>query len=306
MKRALWIAVLSALPATLLADEIKLKSGGRLEGLVKRQAGKLIVETLAGEITISESDIESIDEKHKADIETYYEMRGLARTAADCLKLAAWAKERKAGRLVAPNVEAGAALARESIKDAAGLVELASPFRVALGTDLRPVWERVLVLDPESEIARRELGYHLHNGKWLSEEEYQAALGNVKFEGKWIGAAERDIILKERAAKLEARIKEVEGRERKLASAQDRFESDVRLFEEKAKKFEEARREMEKARKEMLEREAKVSTKEKFYGELIQCPQCLGYYRVGTPHLCPSAWIFCPKCEGYFKAGHKH
>jgi hypothetical protein len=306
MKRMLWITLFAALPATLLADEIKLKSGGRLEGLVKRQGGKLIVETLAGEITVNESDVESIDEKHKADIETYYEMRGQARTPADCLKLAAWAKERKAGRLVGPNVEAALSLARETIKEAAGFVELASPFRAALGADLRPLWERVLAIDPECEVARRELGFHLHGGKWLSEEEYQAALGNVRFEGRWMAAAERDTILKERAAKLEARIREVEARERKLTSAQDRFESDVRLFEEKAKKFEEARREMEKARKELLDREAKVSTKEKFYGELIQCPQYLGYYRVGTPHICPSAWHFCKQCDGWFKAGHKH
>ncbi len=302
MKRLLTAMVFCAVPALLAADEVKLKSGGRLEGKVRRDGDKVVVETLTGELTFKLDDIESIDEAHTAKIEEYYVKAPAAKTGKEFLDLALWAKENRATRFVALNVEKAARTA----KDAREMMDLAASYRGTLAADLKPLWERVIQSEPDHEAARRELGYRRHGDQWLTEEEYNGALGNVKFEGKWIAAAERDLILKERLAKLDARIKAVEDREKKVASEKEKLDLAMRLTEEKSKNVEADKKEVEKKAKDVEDREKKVKVKEKVLGELIFCSACHGYH-VGPTHICPSTWtVYCPTCEGWFKSGHKH
>jgi hypothetical protein len=306
MKRFVLAAAILAIPSTLLADEVHLKSGGKLEGRVRKEADRVIVETLSGEFTVKLDDIASINEAHTSKIEEYYEKRKAAKAAKDFLDLAVWAKENRAAKFLAPNIEEAAKLARD-LKDAAAVVDLASPYRGILGADLKAVWERAVALDPENETARRELGFRRYAGKWLTEEEWQAEQGNVKFEGKWIPETERDLILRERLAKLEQRIKDLEAREAKLAASQEKNDLQTRVNEENAKKLEADKKEYEKLKKELDDRQRKIAAKEKILGDQTFCSGCAGYYPTNTNHLCPKTWTqYCPTCQGWFQGGHTH
>ncbi|MBL8851350.1 MAG: HEAT repeat domain-containing protein, partial [Planctomycetaceae bacterium] len=61
----------------------------------------------------------------------------------------------------------------------------------------------LLDVEPDHEEARGILGHKLHNGKWLTRDEWYAARGYVPHEGKWVTLQERDLLMKsegERAA----------------------------------------------------------------------------------------------------------
>jgi hypothetical protein len=73
---------------------------------------------------------------------------------------------------------------------------------------VRPLLQKVIVLDPNHEFARRELGYKFFKGKWMTEEEVMLEKGFVKFEGEWVTTAERELILKKRADRKEQKERE--------------------------------------------------------------------------------------------------
>lgn len=297
MKR---IAAFLILASAASADEVSLKSGGKIEGIAKKEGDKVIVETLAGTTTVDASQVVGINTTHTAVIEIYYEKaKGIESSgkAIDFLELAIWCKANGASRFLRASVDRVVILVKNE-KDAGVVRDLAARGRDhGIGNEMRSVWERVLAIDANDETARRELGYRRHGDKWLTEEEWQVAQGNVLFEKRWISKEERDQILKERAARLEERIREVERREGKVADGEAALKAGFAKLEDREKDLKTRTANVE-------EREDKVKKKEDFFRDLLPCKICGNYY-TGI-HICPKEWFYCAKCKGYFAAGHKH
>jgi hypothetical protein len=90
-----------------------------------------------------------------------------------------------------------------------------------LGTQARDAYNRALAASPDDPRANAALGNVKMNGRWVSEEESYRARGYVQYEGEWVTAAERDAAERARAAEDERdrerreadrRVQEAEGR----------------------------------------------------------------------------------------------
>jgi hypothetical protein len=170
MKRVL-LVLAALLPATLHADDVFLKGGGKVSGrILARTATSVQIDVGAGTVTLPMSRVERIKEGQSA-LQTYYA---------------------RAGALVA--------------EDAAGWKELARwASAQGLATQAREAYERVLRIDPADPDANRARGNVELEGRWVSEAESYRARGYVEFEGRWMTPAEQESILRQRAADLEAR-----------------------------------------------------------------------------------------------------
>jgi len=116
--------------------------------------------------------------------------------------------EERAGRLAPGDVDGWVALAEWA--DAHGL-----------GTQAGEAYHRALAASPEDARANAALGNVKTNGKWMSEEESYRARGYVQYEGEWMTTAERDAAERARVAEDERererreagrRVQEAEGR----------------------------------------------------------------------------------------------
>ena len=76
-------------------------------------------------------------------------------------------------------------------------------------------FRKALEIEPNNYFARTELGYRLYNGKWLSEEEYNKAIGLVEYEGKWVTREEAEK-LKQKMEGLVITFAHKGGEEKKL------------------------------------------------------------------------------------------
>jgi hypothetical protein len=408
---ALWLVATAA-----YADIVYIKGGGKIEGVAKRDAGRVIVETERGVVTIDADQVLFIDTDHQCARELYHEkVETLKKSedAKDFLDMAIWANENKLqdvyaylfdkiaflakneaelkrhleaaqarglGEHVYPLVMRAIDLSRDS-KDATfmlvfaaaartvkapeakkvlidrafelmtltkdprevlsaaanarelGFSEELAPFitraaGLCAGKEVRYVegliedlrdwglsayspkfYRRILDLDPDNEKARRAMGYHRHQGRWLTEDEWQVAQGNVKYEYTWMSPAERDFRVKEKTLKLEERARELERERRRLDEARSRVDDE--------------RRRLEDERRALADRERRVADREAELGRHSHCDRCNVWYRghhtclsrysfcshcstyyAGT-HLCSHAYTYCDCCQGYFSSGHR-
>ncbi len=213
---ALCLLVCLAGARAAFADIVHLKDGGKIEGVVKEQGKDIVIETISGVVRLSARGVASVNTEHVSTVETYYERRQAIESSDDArafIELAVWAKGVGARRFIRPNMERAAELARKGGDARSILALVESARKEGLTAGLAPLLERVIALEPENETARRALGYRLREGKWLSEEEFHAAEGNVKFRGKWMGREERDILAKGLALKLDVRERAIKNRE---------------------------------------------------------------------------------------------
>jgi hypothetical protein len=116
--------------------------------------------------------------------------------------------EERAGRLAPGDVDGWIALAQWA--EGKGF-----------GTQAREAYHHVLAASPDDPRANAALGNVKLNGKWASEEESYRARGYVQYEGEWVTAAERDAAERARSAEDERerdrreadrRVQEAEGR----------------------------------------------------------------------------------------------
>ena len=183
------ILVLLAVGAAASADEILLKSGGRVRGvIVERTPEAVVIETGPGRVTLQTSRIERIVEGRSALMA--YQERAAALSPGDApgwADLARWASER-------------------------GLL-----------TQSREAWQRVLAADPSHAEANAAVGRVEVDGSWMSQEEGYRARGYVPFEGRWVTPAEHEALVRERATEevsardrreAELRVREAEARAR--------------------------------------------------------------------------------------------
>ena len=183
MKRVLLAVVL--VPATLFADDVILKSGGRVSGrIVQRTDAAVKVDVGAGTITIAMDRVERIEEKGSA-LDDYYD---------------------RAGRLAA--------------SDTAGWLELARwASSEGLSAQAGEAYHRVLAADPANAEANQALGNVQQGGRWVSEAESYRERGYVQFEGEWMTPAQRDALVGSRRAQTDADARQAQS-EAEARSAQ--------------------------------------------------------------------------------------
>ena len=142
------LAVLG-LAATAVADEVILKNGQTLEGVVIEREEKVIIELENGTVTLDKSQVKEIVGKSTAAQE-FEERRKSAATADEHYELGQWAAAR-------------------GLKQRAG-----------------DQYRRAVALEPGHAPARKQLGFFEHEGRWLTEEQYMALKGFTEYEGRWV------------------------------------------------------------------------------------------------------------------------
>jgi hypothetical protein len=171
------------------ADEVYLKGGGRLVGvIVERSAQSVLMDVGPGQVSVPLARVDHVV-SGPSPLAIYRERAArLARTDVESwLDLAAWAADRE------------------------------------LTTQSREAYEHVLRIDPRNATAHLALGHVSVSGQWMTLDESYRARGYVPFEGSWVLPEERAAILKERVeeglaerARIEAdaRAREAEARAR--------------------------------------------------------------------------------------------
>jgi hypothetical protein len=200
MKRALAALLLLCPPA--FADQVFLKSGGKLSGvIVERTDAAVVIEVAPGRITLPMSRVARVVEG-RSGLAVYRErVAGLSATdAAGWLALAQWAADQ------------------------------------GLQTQAGEAYQRVLTLDPGNASAHRALGDVQYGGQWMSRDESYRAQGLVEYDGRWVTPAERASLVRESAeaaaaasarAEAEARAREAEARARQAEAEASRAEAET-------------------------------------------------------------------------------
>jgi hypothetical protein len=178
------------------ADEVVLKSGRRVSGVVVEETRTTVVlDVGAGLVGFPRASVAQVV-RGSSPLARYRERAAVlgADDAAGWLALGLWARDND------------------------------------LQTAAREAFERVIAIDPASAEAHRALGHEQVGGAWLSGDAAQRARGLVPFEGDWVTPAEQAARLAEReadrrdrrerdaadarAAEAEARAREAEARAR--------------------------------------------------------------------------------------------
>lgn len=167
MKKTQWmLVVVLVTPAASWADEVILKGGGRVSGvIVERTEDAVRVDIGAGTMTVRMASVERI-ESNRSPLQEYRE-RSAALAAGDVegwRTLGQWAGSR------------------------------------GLNTQSQEALSRVLARLPDDPEANEALGRVAYNGRWVSAEEAYRSQGYVEFEGEWMTPEDRTAILAERSA----------------------------------------------------------------------------------------------------------
>jgi hypothetical protein len=181
------------------ADQVFLKGGGQLNGVVvARTASSIVVEVAPGRVTLPISRVERVVQGTSA-LEAFRESstRLLSDDVTGWLALAQWALDRD------------------------------------LQTQARGAFEHVALVDPSNATARRALGQSLIGGQWLSEADAYRARGFVRFGGEWMTPAERDAAVQAEEARMgaSARRTEAEARVREAEARASAAEAEARRAE---------------------------------------------------------------------------
>ncbi len=169
---ALLMLSAATLAAPAVADEIFLRGGGRVSGvIVQRTAEAITIETAPGLLTLSVKRVEKIVEARSA-VEEFQD---------------------RASRLAPGDVNGWAALARWAADH-------------DLVTHSREAWQRVLAVDPAHPEANTALSRVQLGGEWVTESEAYRARGYVEYEGRWVTPAEHEALLQQEAAEEAARL----------------------------------------------------------------------------------------------------
>jgi hypothetical protein len=172
--RLLWTLLL---PAVALADDLRLKDGRVLSGIVVQEEDRYTVADRDRKHAFKASEVAGVDKK-RCFMDEYAE-RFAAVSKKDAEELYAFAL---------------------------WLEENAWPTRAYI------VYEQVVAIDPDHKGARGAMGYKLYEGEWLSPEEICRRDGLVEFEGSWYTPHELSTIKKEIESNEEAKQALVEKR----------------------------------------------------------------------------------------------
>jgi hypothetical protein len=200
MRQAVWAALfLLAVPVS--ADEVFLKSGGRISGIVVEQsATRIVLQTGPGTVALPRTSVDHVVQQQSA-LQIFDE---------------------RAARL--------------HPSDREGLLDLALWARdQGLETRARETFLRLLSIDPGNALALAGVGRVWMNNRWLTEEEAHIARGDVRFEGSWMSREEREDRIREQSERRaddrarresDARVAEADARAREAEAAARRAEAD--------------------------------------------------------------------------------
>jgi hypothetical protein len=187
MRAGVTSAAALALAAAAPADEVVLKTGGRISGVVvERTAERVVIETGPGLVALPMTRVERVVAAPSAL--AGYRERAARVAPTDALgwaELARWAEDRE------------------------------------LTTQARDAWQRVLELEPGHPQANAALGRVQVDGRWLASDDAYRAQGFVRYEDRWVTPVEHEALLRERAAEeaerhernaAQARVREAEAR----------------------------------------------------------------------------------------------
>jgi len=140
------------------ADILHLKNGNKVEGkVVKETDTDVKLETPVGTVTFKRDDIDRI-ERGISPLEQYQRTLDTLKDG-DTVKhyyLGLWCKEK------------------------------------GLRRQAEDEFRRVIAVNPDHAEARKELGYEMHEGKWMTKDEAMVAKGFVLHEGRWISGEEAE------------------------------------------------------------------------------------------------------------------
>ena len=197
------LLLLGLLPGAAFGDEVFLKGGGRIAGVVvERTATRLALEVGPGRITLPMSRVIRIVEG-QSSLGVFRERAAALAPgdAAGWLQLAVWAEER------------------------------------GLGTQAHGAYEKVIAIEPANAEAHRRLGNVRLADRWVTPEESYRAQGLVPFEGQWVTLSEHEALVRARAEaeageqlrrEAEARTREAEARARAAEAEAQRAEAAAR------------------------------------------------------------------------------
>jgi len=164
------LAILLLLSAAVGADELHLKDGRIVAGVVARDGDRYTVVDRDKKETIKAAEVERVV-KGRCFMDDYAErVARVSKTDPEAL------------------YEFGSWLQQEGWESRASVV-----------------FEQVLVLDPDHRGARRQLGYKLYEGAWVSPDELKRRQGLVEFEGVWYTAHDLAEVKKEIESNAELR-----------------------------------------------------------------------------------------------------
>ncbi|HTF56605.1 MAG TPA: hypothetical protein VK661_05155 [Planctomycetota bacterium] len=245
-----------AIPSIASADEIQLRSGGKIVGIAREEKDRVVVETGYGTVAFPSDQVMSIT-KGQTPLHawpTRYAEIQKSRDARDFLKLAAWARENDLPKYVG------------------GLMR------------------RAFELDPENAEAREALGFVRHRGRWLTFPELRKEQGLVEHEGRWVLPLEKELAEQRRLEADSRRIEEESARRsREEARKRAREEAELRVRLRAA----EAERERETERRTPRRRiPAPTTVYWNDAYEILLVGRLLGFGGLGSPYF-PVRWGGC-------------
>lgn len=227
--------IAAGLARPCLADEVVLRSGQKIQGIAREEGDRIVVEVAVGTVSFPKKDVVSVTRGRTIlhDFKEKVEALAGSRKADEWYALAAWGREN------------------------------------GLGGRSRALVQKVLELDPQHEWARRELGFQLHKGKWMTREEVNRDLGLVLFEGRWVSELEKSLIVQKRLDAELARAAADE--ERRKRREEDRLER-----EEMMRRHQDRLLELERLREIERRREFRVPRRY-YYGTGDGCADPWGF-----------------------------
>ena len=161
------LMILALLPLSVRADTVYLTNGNTLEGRVRYEGGKIIVEQASGEITLDKSKVDYVEQKKTAMDDFDDRFKALA--------------------------------AKDGVKadDFVALGEFAADAKMTRASER--AYRKALELDPNNTAGRQALGYVKFQGQWMKPEDANRARGLVQFEGDWVTPEAKADLLRLRA-----------------------------------------------------------------------------------------------------------
>jgi len=155
-------AALMLLSLSASADEVLLKSGGRVQGdIVSQDKTRVVLQTAYGSVTFDAADIQEVKESSSLEKEIRSELKNLQPSdTASRVKLASKAAD-------------------------AGLADLS-----------KNIYTQIIAISPDDKDARQALGYVQYEGEWVTLRDKNTHEGLVPYQGQWMKAEERDALRK--------------------------------------------------------------------------------------------------------------
>jgi hypothetical protein len=179
MRRFLFACLLPLVPALGFADQVYLRGGGEITGvIVGRTDSQITLEIGPGRVSLPMSRVERVQEGSSALGE--YHRRRAALAAGDVrgfVELGLWSRDHD------------------------------------LYTQAREAFEHAVALDPRNATAQVALGNVRLGDRFVTQDEARRAQGLVRFEDSWMAPEERDALVLERTEEARARAEAIARRD---------------------------------------------------------------------------------------------